>query len=273
VLKSCIDVIVHASQENDVSPVNHTRQQQINQSYCQLFQEFGYTASSAPVADFLKRYYGLSGDWSIASPIHWQATHRDATIRYADSMLKISDEESRRLFNAFSSFIEQYNMQLYYHDETTWLIQTTAHPIPLTTPVHLLIDKSMSPELRMLETKPFWLRFITESQMFFSSMKSNVNGLWFWGGGAPQQIPNSRPLILCGDEHWLVAANHISKTVSCFDASTPIIRNSVYFVPNAHWIKASHLESYLSEHSVRWHWNNMTDLSKPKSWFFRLIRR
>jgi len=273
VLKSCIDVIVHASQQDDALLLKNVCQQQMNQSYCELFEQFGYTARSAPVADLLKRYYGLSGDWSIASPIHWQVTHRDATIRYADSMLELSENESKRLFTAFSSFIEQYGMQLYYHDAVTWLIQAKSHPIPVTTPVHLLIDKSMSPELRMLESTPFWLRFITESQMFFSSMKSDVNGLWLWGGQAPEKSASSRPLIFCADEHWLVSASHISKTLSCFDASSRIIRNSVYYVANAHWMKVCHLEQYLSKYHVRWHWNNVTYVSKPNSWFARLMRR
>lgn len=272
-LKPTIDVIVHASKEDDLSPLSYECQQHVVQSYCQLLSMFGYTVHTAPVADFLKRYYGLPGEWSIASPIHWQATHNDATIRYADSMFKLSDEESRRLFSAFSSFIEQYEMKLYYHDATTWLIQANSHPIATTIPVHLLIDKSMSPALKDLESVPFWLRFITESQMFFSALKSDVNGIWVWGEHSSEKPPSQRPFIICGDEHWLVAAHHLSTKASCFDSSARVVKNSVYFVPNAHWMKASHLEEHLAKYCVRWHWQNMTYVSKPKSWFSRLFQK
>ena len=33
-----------------------------------------------PLADLLRRYHNLDGDWLVLSPVHWQATHNDAMI-------------------------------------------------------------------------------------------------------------------------------------------------------------------------------------------------
>lgn len=273
VFKSMIDVIIHASCEN--VPPTHASQvsSQINQSYCQLLQQVGYEAEW-PVANFLAQYYGLKEEWLIVSPIHWEATHNDATIRYADFLLTLSDDESRYLFSIFAEFVAHYDMQLYYHDAKTWLIQAPKQPIAPTTPVHDLIDRSMTSALKQLEKTPFWLRFITESQMFFSQEKTVVNGVWLWGEGKiNSQSKTTRPLLICGDEHWLTAAKELSFQVGCLNKANPVARQGIYFVPNEHWMKVSHLEDYLKNYTVRWHWQNMTYLTRSQSLLSRLLRR
>lgn len=267
--KSKLEAIVHASLANhpqtDKPIVAH-------QSYCELLKRFGYQ-QDYPVADFLKRYYGLNGRWHIVSPIHWEATHNDATIRYADGLLEISDEESKRLFNEFSAFAAQDEVRLFYHDAVTWLMETPK-PIAKTKAVHELIDCSLGRALEDLEATPFWLRFLTESQMFFSSFNSIVNGIWIWGGTSEMESRkrSNRPLVVCGDEHWLGVVSALSSRASCFNEKQRILSNTVYFVPNAHWLKVSRLEAYFSRVTVRWYWQNGVYKTKPNNWFYRLFR-
>jgi hypothetical protein len=266
---ACIDVIVDASQEE-------TQDQDVflktNQCYCTLFAALGYSAEEAPVADLLKRYDGLSGDWLIASPIFWEATHNNAMIRHAESQLILSEDDSRYLFSAFSEFVAEQGMHMYYHDAKTWLIQAEHLPIPQTMPVHLLINQSMLPALQSLQATPDWMRFFTESQMFFSALKKPVNGVWVWGGAKPTRPSSQRSLIFCGDQHWLTVAKHLSTDVRCYDADQTIQRRGIYFVPNAHWLQVSGLNNNLTHFRTRWHWNNLTYTTHPKYWFSWLLR-
>ncbi len=272
VFKSKLEVIVRASMVND-SQQGEQHQIVAHQSYCDLLSRFGYK-NDYPVAEFLKRYYGLTGHWHIVSPIHWEATQSDATIRFADGLLQITDEESKHLFNEFSAFAAQDEIRLFYHDAVTWLIETPK-PIAKTQAVHELIDRSFGRALQDLESTPFWLRFLTESQMFFSAFKSIVNGIWIWGGTAEIELRkrSSRPLIVCGDEHWLGVVSALSSRASCFNEKQPILSNTLYFVPNAHWLKVSNLEQYFSHVTVRWYWQNGVYKTKPAHWFYRLLGR
>ncbi len=268
--KSVVDVIVHASK--DVVPSGIIPTLRPSQGYHQLFMVLGYSAREAPVADFLRDYHGLSGVWLMASPLHWDATHNDAMVRAAGAALFLTHDESRRLFLVFSDFIEVDNMRLHYHDAVTWLLQAEAYPVPDVPPVHELLDHSMRPALQALEPTAFWLRFITESQMFFSAMASTVNGLWVWGGKAMQLLPE-RAIIVCGDEGWLKACRGLSTQVECFNPTRRVARGGVYFVPDPAWMNAPDLAFHLRDQHVRWHWNNMMYVSKPRSWFSRLWRR
>ena len=268
--KSVVDVIFHASK--DVVPSGVMPTLRPSQGYHQLFMALGYLAREAPVADFLRHYHGLSGVWLMASPLHWEATHNDAMVRAAGAALCLTDDESRRLFLAFSDFIEANNMRLHYHDAVTWLLQAEAYPVPDVPPVHDLLDHSMRPALQALEPTAFWLRFITESQMFFSAMASTVNGLWVWGGKAMQARPE-RAIIVCGDEAWLKACRGLAAHVDCFNPTRRVARGGVYFVPDPAWMNVSDLAFHLRDQHVRWHWNNMMYVSKPRSWFSRLWRR
>jgi hypothetical protein len=148
-------------------------------SWRQLYQR--WRGKAEVDAQMLQKQHGLTGVWMIASPVHWEATHNDAMICYAGATLNLSDEASRRLLMMFADFIAEDNIRLHYHDATTWLLQAEGRQAPKALPVSQLLNQSIKPALHALEETPYWLRFMTEAQMFFSAQSSIVNGLWVWG--------------------------------------------------------------------------------------------
>lgn len=172
--------------------------------YSSLLNVLGYPSDQPPVAELLKTYYHLSGDWLVVSPICWQATHNDAMIIAGPSELNLTDEESRAWFDALNEFVAPEDMSVFYCDAQTWLLQCRNKPDIHSIPVDKLIHQSLLPALQNLDPTSFWLRFITESQMYFSAHPLNdergetpINGLWVWGGGTLS--PPGDQELLCGD--------------------------------------------------------------------------
>ena len=268
--KSFVDVVVHASKKEPPSGTQSFLRASL--SYHQLLVSLGFGMNEAPVADLLRHIYGLSGAWLIASPLQWEATHNDAMIRLGGTGFDLDENESRRLFVLFENFVAEENMRAFYVDATTWLLQAEAEQAPSSAPVHVLQNCSMRPALLALEATPFWLRFITETQMLLSAQASRVNGLWIWGGQGAL-VPQKRSLIVCGDAQMLAVANLLSTQVDLYDPTRRGTRNAVYFVPDEACLHDLDLAFYLRDQHVRWHWNNMTYESKPRHWFARLFGR
>ena len=268
---SFVDVVICASKE--CAPDGITPTFRVRQGYQELLETLGYGLHDAPVACLLQQYHGLSGSWMVASPMHWEATHRDAMVRCVDAALQLDTQESRALCLAFAAFMAEEQMKVYFHDATTWLLQSVHYPAPEgLPPAHVLLNCSMRPALHALEQTPFWLRFLTESQMYFSAQSSTVNGLWVWGG-SPLIAPVARPLVVCSDDRWLNAARHVSNKARSYDYKGKIEQGSVYFVPDSAWLNDTDLADALRDQRVRWHWNNMTYISPPRNWLSRLWRR
>ena len=184
-----MDVVINA--ECAEVPVGSTPLSHQGNYYHHIFSCLLGPIESPPVADLLRRYYGLEGDWLIASPIHWQATHNDAMIVASAHELKLSESESVRFFSALAEFVAAYSIKLHYHDAYTWLLNVDGQPHITAKPVHALLHQSLMPELRTLDSTLFWQRLITEIQMFFSAHpfnkereeKYSINGIWIWGNG------------------------------------------------------------------------------------------
>ena len=184
-----MDIVINA--DIDEVPEGHFPILNQGNFYHNILTCLGYSYEKPPVADLLRRYHGLEGQWLIASPIHWQATHNDAMIVASGSELQLSDQVSRLWFAAFKEFVTADHFNVHYHDAHTWLIQCDGKPLLDSKPVHTLHHKSLMPELRKLDETLYWQRLITEGQMFFSEHPLNkdrlasysINGLWFWGGG------------------------------------------------------------------------------------------
>ncbi len=252
-----MDLIVNASKQTDValSP---------SMAVVRLLKAFGYTDNALPVAELLARYHGLSGVWVVLSPIHWEATHNDALMMQGDA--------SRDLFDAFQAFVAEDGMQLYQHDENTWLLQCDAHPLPETIPLHMALQHSMRPMLKALETEPFWLRFLTEAQMFLSSYQHSINGVWFWGVSACH-APDNKPLVVCGDEAWVRAARLLSTEVIMYQADMVLPKQSVCFVPADVPDFLETLAFKLDKQAVHWSFNDALYTTKPKRFWARLWGR
>jgi hypothetical protein len=249
-----VEVIINASRQADKTQIE-------SMAVVRLLKAFAYVDDALPVAELLARYHGLSGVWTVLSPVHWEATHNDA-------LMMLSGGDSRDLFDAFQSFLAEENMQLYYHDATTWLLQCNAHPLPHTKPLHAVLQQSMRPILKSLETEPFWLRFLTEAQMFLSGHQHAINGVWFWGE-SPCHAPYNKPLVVYGDDAWLAALQLISTDVSMYQAGMKFRKQSICFMPADLPDDVNALASDLSQQQVYWSWNDISNITKPKRFWTR----
>lgn len=142
-----------------------------------------------PVLKALKQHKNLPkdfpGDWLIVSPVHWEATHNNAAIVAHGDALNLSEEVSRTLYTAFAAYLAEDKMHLYYCNANTWLLLCEDQEPPQTQTLQDALQRSMHTLLECLKKTPFWLRFITESQMFFSRQPQGgaaypVNGVWIW---------------------------------------------------------------------------------------------
>ena len=230
-----------------------------------------------PIANLLAQLHDLKGNWLIISPIHWEATHNDAMITAFGSALELSDKESHQWFDALSEFLAPLTYRLFYHDAYTWLLQCDGQPTITAKPIHNLLHQSMMPELKNLDETLFWQRFITETQMFFSTHPLNkarlgvhsINGLWVWGAG-PLGAPVQKPLI-CNEPNLLKLSQLLSTKVISGQFPQNPAKNSVLLLEDLNQPDRILLEEQFQSYTVRWYWNNMAYLTKPKRWWSRII--
>jgi hypothetical protein len=223
-----------------------------------------------PVADLLRQYHHLSGQWLIVSPIHWQATHNDVVLAAADATLALSADTSRAFFAVLDDFVREENMHLYYHDAHTWLMRADERASIHARPVHQLLYQSLATQLQTLDTTLFWQRFLTEIQMLFSSHPINktrqadevINGVWIWGGGA-LPLPVQRT-ILCDTDEMCNLAQVLSTNVGYYQSAKSIDRNALLLFNE--YIDVRALSQHLKKNTVRWYWNNAAYITKPKYW-------
>ncbi|MDF1827007.1 MAG: hypothetical protein P1U39_01870 [Legionellaceae bacterium] len=149
-----------------------------------------------PVLKALKNHDNLPKDfpgaWLVVTPVHWEATHNNAAIVAGGDALNLSDEASRKLYTAFAAFLAEDNMQLHYCDANTWLLLCEHQAPPQTEALEHVLQRSMHVLLDGLKSTPFWLRFITESQMFLSGQVQEgadypINGVWVWPAAQPKR--------------------------------------------------------------------------------------
>ncbi len=233
----------------------------------------GESVPCPPVADLLRRYHHLDGEWLIVSPIYWQATHNDAMIMACNDALALTDEESRRWFTALSEFLVNDPIKLYYHDAYTWLIQIKHAPPIHARPVHELLHQSMMQQLKSLDSSLFWSRFITENQMFFSQHALNklrsghnpINGVWVWGQGRLVD-KRSHPLY-CADHICYELATLVSTNVNHYTLGESIPNNATLLCQT---FDKQHVTRF-EKTRVHWYWNNANYITKPKRWFDRFF--
>ena len=272
-----MDVLINAA--IDALPEGCESIDQQGNYYHQMLTCLGYPKEAPPVGDLLRRYHGLKGEWLVASPIHWQATHNDAMIIASGPSLQLTEQESRIWFAELSQFASIVDIHLHYHDAYTWLIQSDDKPPVTSKPVHQLHHQSMMPELKKLDETMFWQHFITENQMFFSDHPLNrarthsptINGLWLWGAGqlhGPVQTP-----LVCADEKLLRLAHVLSTNTTLYAPEHPIAKQSVLLFNELSLSERTAIETRLKKDSARWYWNNLAYLRQPKRWWSRFSKR
>lgn len=247
--------------------------------YHHLLACLDYPDPYPPVADLLRRFHGLEGQCLIASPIHWQATHNDAMIVASGNDLQLSEPESRLWFAALAEFLAADNMQLYFHDATTWLLQCEGKPALIAKPVHSLLHQSMMPQLRNLDESLFWQRLITETQMFLSAHPLNqsgkgkqpINGIWIWGSGSLLEKKQKPCIASDKDSHAL--ARLLSKEVHESHLTAPLTKDTVLLFSDLAPQDRLALQTRLEKYKLRWYWNNIAYETPAKRWFSRLIGR
>ena len=171
---------------------------------------------------------------------------------------------SREVFDAFSSFVLEDGIKLHYHDAGTWLLQCEAHTLPQTKPLHAVLNHSMRPVLEALESNPFWLRLLTEAQMFLSHKNVAMNGIWLWGSG-PLHMPRQKPLVLVSDDKaWCKALERLSTHVRLYEEGMRLPKKGVYFMPDASSNQHDKLKlDFEQQHPTRF-WSKLWPFGKNK---------
>lgn len=267
-----MDLIVNATQAT--IPQRSELLSEEGHFYHQLLASLYEADDPHPVADLLRRYYGLKGRWLVASPMRWQASHNDAVITADANRLGLSWKAAEIAFSAFSEFAQDAGMDTYFCEPSTWLIRCDDKPSLHAPPLHKLFGQSLLPHLEALDAALYWQRFITESQMFFNTQRfmkaksSEVNGVWLWGDGVLPAL-SSKPII-CMDEAAERLAGLLSSDVRSYEASQSFPRNAIVLMLmfNADGLKQ--LKKLLKHQSINWYWNNIAYATKPRRKLSRL---
>lgn len=231
--------------------------------YHNTLQCLGIAETAPPVADWLRKAHGLTGEWWVVTPVHWEATHNDAMIRTSGADLKLSEDEAHRLFEVFSTFVTGDGMRAVFHDAYTWLLQVEGKPGPRANPPHTLLNQSLYPHLNALDPTHFWTRWITEIQMLFNgnvTEHTSVNGVWIWGGGCLP--PPSAQEIVVSSPSLESLARFLSVNVRAFSTAKPNKNALLLFDSMDQTIRAQ-----LSVYSARWYWQNCAYSMRARSWF------
>lgn len=265
--------------------------------YHQILSSLHYPDHNPPVADWLRQYYGLKGEWIMVSPIHWQASHNDAMVMAYGDQLQISYDDALALFHVFKAFVAADNMTAYFCDPYHWLLRIDDKPAVSAKPVHFMLNQSMMPELERLGESLYWQSFMTECQMLFNTPSFNargneslVNGVWLWGQGRLHKATNSR--VLCVDAHLLPLAELVSHHVQLYHSTQRIQKRTVLLIDKPNDASKScnmtteslrddshqdpfnqqiaALKKQLQQKTVHWYWNNIAYCTKPKHWWSRL---
>ena len=219
----------------------------------------GYPAQKPPLAELLSKYHGLNGEWLIVSPINWHATFNDVTITKTDVDLKLSETESRAIFAALQK--EFSEITWHYHDQYTWLIQTTNTPPITSQPPRLIRNTSFGPHLKNLDDTLYWQKFITESQFLLNNCKHpEVNGIWIWGQGSRQV--NHHKKIIYDDPILLPFINLLSDNIE--KIGNKVNRQAIVVLQDA-----NNLTNFQPKHAS-WYWNNCAYQKKPTSFIKRI---
>jgi hypothetical protein len=236
----------------------------------------GFEPQHLPLADLLKLYHHLSGQWLIATPVHWQATHNDAMLVADAKGLFLSEQESRLWFNEVANFLEKDDFTPVYHDAHTWLFKIESKPPLCSKSVHTILNQSLMPVLNSLDSSFYWQRLITEIQMYLSAHPLNlrresglaVNGLWFWGEGDFQIKETGR--ITTDDEVLLNWSATKGQSVKSLSTHSVFDKDELVIIQDLKPNELQELQEKIKNNQVNWHWNNCSYSTQAKSWWSRL---
>ncbi len=275
-MKRSIDIIINREFHGDPQGLNIISGHPYFLHNC--LTSLCYNDCFPPIAQILQKIHHLQGTWLVVSPIHWQASHNDAMIIAQGKDLRISKEEAMLWFQAVADFLLIDNIDLHFHDETTWLMKCDSLPPITSRPVHSLVHQSLLTELQQLDKTSFWARWLTEAQMYLSSHSLNnqranffpINGLWVWGAGdiLPKQ---QHPLIWGGIQSKFIA-NLLSENAVEYHHQYVCQKDNILLFDNLELVDIVFLEKSLKKYSTRWFWNDCAYTATPKRWWSRLLK-
>ncbi|WP_419418479.1 hypothetical protein ACNVED_07890 [Legionella sp. D16C41] len=270
-----MDVILNDDNKSGIAPENS--KPLISQASYELnfLNVLGYEPEKPPLGDFLRQYHRLEGQWLVASPIYWQATHNDAFIIAANNELDLNEEEAHKWFNEVATFLKEEKISLYYHNAYTWLIKVDNKPSLNSPPVQLIMRQSLMPFIEKMDTTLYWQRLFTELQMFLSNHaynnlrneKPSINGLWLYGEG--QFSLNSKRPILTNDAQLLLV---FASQVKSLDFTQVINNKSIVLLKNSNELDNDKFTHQLQGKSVNWFWNNIAYQTVKQHWWNKLWR-
>ncbi|QMT60400.1 hypothetical protein [Legionella sp. PC997] len=246
-------------------PLNSERNVLLNFLLC-----LGYDSTNPPYADLLRQHHNLEGEWFVLTPVYWEATHNDAMIVALGSELHLEESEAKSWFLLFSDYLAKEGVSLYYHNSETWLINNKKNALNAKPPHHLL-HQSLMPQLAQLDNTMYWQKFITESQMLFSSKpnQSLANGLWTWSSA---KLKDKMPIRICVDEHFYSLAQLCSSQVSLYSPSITLNNYQILLLTDYSVLSEPH-QKELKEMCTDWYWNNEAYSISADSWYVRLWRK
>jgi hypothetical protein len=212
------------------------------------------------VAKFVAAQKGLpDGNWLLARPIYWQATHNDVMI-VADCQQGFSDDHMKHYFEVFQGFLERDGYSVYRLEHHLWLFDANSMPTMQSVGLNDVMHQSLQTFIQQMPVE--WRTWFTEVQMLFHGLPAPgpypVNGVWVFGGGEP---PNHLPLTYMGDFHLPEYENwNAEKTLKSGDV--------LLVSKDKQQILNEELKHVLSGfHEVHWWWNNQHyTVSKPSIW-------
>ncbi len=261
-----MDAVINAIKE--VAAANSQPLSSQRNYYLNVLNCLGYDPIHPPLANLFARYHQLAGQWLIASPIHWEATHNDAMITAIDSELELTEEESQLWFADLSQFLKD-DFHWHYHDAHTWLLKVDDKPSIFSQSLYAMQHHSLMPVFAIMDKTLFWQRLMTELQMYLSSHPLNtqrqgkltINGVWFWGQG--ELNPQTQRKIVTDDEVLLASLADVADDF----LSTPLTKNHLIAIKYPQQIDFSHLQDKMQKYPVHWYWNNLAYLTKRRFWW------
>lgn len=241
-----------------------------------LLISLGYDEKNPPVANLLKTYYNLAGDWFVVSPVYFHTTHNNSMITQCGLQSELNEEMGRWYYDRVSSFLQEEGIKLYFHSPTLWLGQQQ-EPVALSScsPAYLH-NKSIMPYLEKLSTDMSWQKRITEVQMFLQTLQSpiqselNINGVWFWGQGELSVNPEH---ILSNDDKLIQLIDIWPKLEIHSHIDPKVLNKADYiFLTKVTDEALKLIEKICQSYSCNWFWNNVTYNQQAKRWW-QLSRR
>lgn len=236
-----------------------------------------YDLKQPPLAELLKTYHNLTGQWLVVSPVYFHTTHNDSIIAECGSRLNIDEKMGQWYFHNVRNFLLEEGITLHYHSPSLWLAKMDNLPSINSYSPAYLHNKSIMPYLEQLSEDLSWQKRLTEIQMFLQTLHSatqpraTINGLWFWGQG---QLSINKDIILCDDANMMRLSNVWPQLVVKSSFEINDVHGAQHILLTEMTEKSLQLiEKACQSFTSNWYWNNVTYAQPAMSWWQRFWRK